>query len=138
MIGIISPNHEPSTHALNDLSARARQLEETGCKILLLFEDEALAGRFKAESFPQLPSNVVFGIDKSGVSLKEIKESLHLAENVGKPVFAIADTFQPHSLELQRLYHRNRRHYPLGSRKSKITVIDFIAKYYCPLKFLSS
>ena len=93
VIGIISPNHEPSTHALNDLSARARQLEETGCKILLLFEDEALAGRFKAESFPQLPSNVVFGIDKSGVSLKEIKESLHLAENVGKPVFAIADTF---------------------------------------------
>ncbi len=36
---------------------------------------------------------MVFGIDKSGVSLKEIKESLHLAENVGKPVFAIADTF---------------------------------------------
>lgn len=93
VIGIISPNHEPSTHALNDISARAKQLEETGCKILLLFEDESLAGRFKADAFPGLPSNVVFGIDNSGVSMNEIKQSLHLADNVGKPMFAIADTF---------------------------------------------
>lgn len=93
ILGIISPNHEPSTHALNDLSAVAGQLEATGRKILLLFDNEESASRFRADAFASLPSNVVFGIDNGGVSLNEIKESLHLPENPEKPVFVIADTF---------------------------------------------
>ncbi len=36
---------------------------------------------------------MVFGIDNGSASLAELKESLHLPDNVDKPVFAIADTF---------------------------------------------
>ncbi len=92
VLGLISPNHEPSTHALNDISAVASQLESTGVKIMLLFDSAESAGRFNRDAFGKLPSNVVFGIDNGGVSRREIEESLHL-ENAADPVFVIADTF---------------------------------------------
>ncbi len=91
-LGLIQPNHEPSAHALNDISAVAGQLEATGRKIVLLFENESKATRFDRDMFPELPSNVVFGIDSDGLSRKEIMESLHL-ENPSDPVFVVADTF---------------------------------------------
>ena len=98
VVGIISPNHEPSAHALNDLSAVASRLEENGGKILLLFDNEAEASRFKRGNFSKLPSNVVFGIDIGGATRKEIEESLNLvtpggAGHAENPLFVIADTF---------------------------------------------
>jgi len=98
ILGLISPNHEPSTHALNDLSAAAAELEKSERKILLLFDDKKSADRFKSEAFPKLPGNVVFGIDNGGVSRKEIEESLHLVSDnttghAENPLFVIADTF---------------------------------------------
>lgn len=92
ILGIISPNHEPSTHALNDLSAVAERLEKTGHKIMILFDNEEKAGRFSKEAFPSLPKSVVFGIDKNGTSRKDITESLHL-NGEHDPIFVIADTF---------------------------------------------
>ncbi len=92
VLGLIQPGHEPSVHALNDISAVARQLEETGMKIMLLFDNEENALRFNREAFPNLPSNVVFGVDKDGASRRELAESLHL-DNPAAPVFVIADTF---------------------------------------------
>ncbi len=92
VLGLISPNHEPSTHALNDISAVASQLEGTGVKIMLLFDSAESASRFNREAFPKLPTNVVFGIDNGGASRRDITESLHL-DNPVNPVFVIADTF---------------------------------------------
>ena len=92
VLGLLSPNHEPSAHALNDMAAVNKRLEETGKKIMLLFEDENKAARFDRTLFSNLPANAVFGIDNDGVSRKEILESLHL-ENATDPIFVIADTF---------------------------------------------
>lgn len=92
VLGLISPNHEPSAHALNDISAVANQLSDTGRKIVLLFDNADDAARFDISHFPNLPDNVVFGIDNGGVSRKEIVESLHL-DNPGMPIFVAADTF---------------------------------------------
>lgn len=92
IVGLISPNHEPSEHALNDISAVATQLEATGRKVLLLFDNESLAERFDRKRFPKLPSNVVFGIDNGDVTRNDIVESLHL-DNPASPVFVVADTF---------------------------------------------
>lgn len=93
VLGLISPNHEPSAHALNDISAAAAQLEGTGSKIMLLFDDEAAASRFKREAFPGLPGNVVIGIDNGGVSRSELISSLNLDESPAYPLFVVADTF---------------------------------------------
>lgn len=92
VLGILSPNHEPSAHALNDIRAVARQLEGTGSKIMLLFDSAEAASRFNAAAFPDMPSNAVFGIDNGGVSRDEIVSSLYL-EDASYPLFVVADTF---------------------------------------------
>lgn len=89
---LISPNHEPTTHALNDISAVASELSKSGRKIILLFDSEADAARFNKETFPGLPDNVLFGIDNGNMSRNEIVSSLHL-ENPVNPLFVVADTF---------------------------------------------
>lgn len=91
-LGLILSNHEPSEHALNDISAVAQNLEKDGRKLVLLFDNEQYASRFQRDRFPGLPSNVAFGIDENNVSGNEIMESLHL-ENPDYPIFVIADSF---------------------------------------------
>ncbi len=92
VLGILSPNHEPSAHALNDIRAVASQLEGTGVKLMLLFDNAEAASRFNEAAFPGMPSTAVFGIDNGGVSRDEIMASLHL-EDTSYPLFVIADTF---------------------------------------------
>lgn len=92
ILGLLQPNHEPSEHALNDISAVREALEKDGRKIFLLFEDENKIKRFDASRFPDLPTNAVIGIDKDRLSTKEITESLHL-ESPDFPIFVIADSF---------------------------------------------
>lgn len=92
VLGLISPNHEPSSHALNDIIAVADRVAASGVKLMLLFDSVDAASRFRREAFSGLPSNVVFGIDNSGVSRSEILSSLHM-ENAVNPVFVVADSF---------------------------------------------
>ena len=92
VLGIISQGHEPSAHALNDLSAVASDLEKWGRQIVVLFPDADAAARFDKGHFKSLPSNLTFGIDTDGVSLNELCQSLNLP-NSDLPVFVIADSF---------------------------------------------
>lgn len=92
VMALLSPGHEPSAHALNDISSVANELEDCGNKIMVLFEDTDKASRFTSSHFPNLPSTVVFGIDNNGVSRKEIIDSLHL-DSPDDPIIVIADTF---------------------------------------------
>lgn len=92
VLGLIRPSHEPSAHAINDISAMADRLEAQGAKIMLLFDNENEAARFNHGLFGRLPDNVVFGIDNGGVSRHDIEQSLHL-ESPDAPLFVIADTF---------------------------------------------
>lgn len=92
ILGLLSPNHEPSTHMLNDISAVASQLEGAGVKIMLLFDSTEAASRFNPDAFPKLPATVTFGIDKEGASRRDITDSLHL-KNPDNPLIVIADTF---------------------------------------------
>lgn len=90
--GILKPNHEPSEHLLNDMSAVKETLENDGRKIVLLFDNNEEADRFNMERFPNLPSNIIFGIDSAGSSKKDITESLNI-ENPDYPLIVIADSF---------------------------------------------
>ncbi len=86
------PNHEPTEHALNDISALRADFEAQPEKILLLFPDAESASRFRADRFPNLPSTVVTGADIDGRIEKELRENLHLPQGE-YPVIVIADTF---------------------------------------------
>lgn len=97
VLGILRQGHEPSVHALNDISLLKDEFEKRssardgGEKIMLLFDKGESKG-FDSSIFPNLPSNVVRGEESTGDIKREIVESLHLASD-DLPIFVIADTF---------------------------------------------
>lgn len=89
---LAKPGDEPTSHILNDLRSISKEFEESGTTMLVLFADEESYSRFDRKAFDGLPKNVVFGIDKDGVCLDELAESLNLASR-DLPITVMADTF---------------------------------------------
>ncbi len=92
VIGLLTPNHEPTNHALRDIAALNPEFEKWGRSMILLFKDEQDAQRYDPSLLPALPSTVSFGIDNGGKIAQEITEALHLT-SPERPIFIIADTF---------------------------------------------
>ena len=92
VVGILGVNQEPTNHALRDIAVYKADLEKWGRKMVLLFPDKAQAGRFAKESFPGMPSTIIYGIDTDGVA-KQIAEVMKLKNKNSLPIFIIADTF---------------------------------------------
>lgn len=92
VLGLINPNHEPSAHALNDISAMKSDFEKWGKKLMLILPDGEAIKRFDNTLFPNLPSNAVIGADVDGRILADVKQGLNLTSEE-MPVFIIADTF---------------------------------------------
>ena len=92
ILGIVRPNHEPSSHTLNDISALKEEFEKWPGKIMVLFPSAEEASRFDSNLFPNLPSNMVLGTDVDGAINAELIESLDLPAT-SSPIFVIADTF---------------------------------------------
>mgnify|MGYP000159850771 CR=1 FL=1 len=91
LVAMISPNHEPTNHALRDLAIVADGLKKWDRGIILLFADENEASRFNASEFA-LPDNVVYGIDQTGAIVREMTSNMKLPD-ASRPIFLIADTF---------------------------------------------
>ncbi len=92
-IMVMGIGHEPSNHALMDLAAVKDEFWEWGRKMIILFQSEEQYRKFKAEDFPELPSNISFGIDIGGSIQKEIAENMKLSNASTLPMVIIADTF---------------------------------------------
>ena len=92
VVGILGVNQEPTNHALRDIASFKADLEKWGRKMVLLFPDESKAGKFARESFPDLPSTIIYGIDTDGIAA-QIAESMKLKHKESLPIFIIADTF---------------------------------------------
>lgn len=92
VVGILGVNQEPTNHALRDIASFKVDLEKWGRKMVLLFPNEAKAGKFARESFPDLPSTIIYGIDTDGIAA-QIAESMKLKHKESLPIFIIADTF---------------------------------------------
>lgn len=92
VLGLIEPSHEPSAHALNDISTVAKELDSRGVKMLVLLPDSNGASRFDHSLYPSLPECTVLGTDIDGTIAKEIAGNMELKSS-DRPIFIIADTF---------------------------------------------
>ena len=92
VVGILGVNQEPTNHALRDIASFKAELEKWGRKMVLLFPDEAKAGKFAPGAFPDLPSTIVYGIDTDGIAA-QIAAGMKLKHKESLPIFIIADTF---------------------------------------------
>ena len=93
IVGVLGVGQEPTNHALKDIEVKKAEFEKWGRTIVLLFTDEAAYKKFDRKEFPNLPSNVVFGIDKDGSILKMIAENMKLGSKPTLPVIILGDTF---------------------------------------------
>lgn len=93
IVGVLGVGQEPTNHALKDIEIKKAEFEKWGRTIVLLFTDEAAYRKFDRKEFPNLPSNVVFGIDKDGNILKMIAENMKLGSKPTLPVIILGDTF---------------------------------------------
>ena len=93
IVGVLGVGQEPTNHALKDIEIKKAEFEKWGRTIVLLFTDEAAYRKFDRKEFPNLPSNVVFGIDKDGSILKMMAENMNRGTKPPLPVIILGDTF---------------------------------------------
>ncbi len=87
-----APNHEPTSHVLNEISALSDKFEADGRKIVLLYADADRLNRAAPDATFRLPANVVIGHDTDSRILDELRANLKL-ESAEFPVTIVADTF---------------------------------------------
>ena len=91
--GVIGVGQEPTNHALKDIAKVAQVFEKWNRPIVLLFEDEASAQKFRISEFHGLPKNIIFGFDKDGAIRKQIVTNMKLQNANLLPMFILSDTF---------------------------------------------
>lgn len=93
VIGILGARQEPTNHAMRDIAAVAKDLDEWNRGIVLLFKDEQGWQNFDANEFGVLPSTITYGIDNNEQITDMLVSAMKLPNRTVLPVFVIADTF---------------------------------------------
>jgi hypothetical protein len=93
ILGIMGARQEPTNHAMRDIAAVTKDLEEWNRSIILLFQDEQGLKNFDANEFGTLPSVITYGIDSDNRITDMLVQEMKLTDSTILPVFVIADTF---------------------------------------------
>lgn len=93
VVAILGARQEPTNHAMRDIAAVKKDLEEWGRSMVLLFPDEKGFQNFDPKEFGDLPSTITYGIDADNHIQKEIVKAMKLQNASQLPIFIIADTF---------------------------------------------
>ena len=93
IVALLGSRQEPTNHAMRDIAAVKKELEDWGRGIVLLFPDEKGYKNFDPKEFGDLPSTITYGIDADNHIQKEIASAMKLANASQLPIFIIADTF---------------------------------------------
>lgn len=91
-VAIVDYGTEPTNHAFMDISAAAKELEEWGRPLLVVFASEDDYRKFRPEHF-NLPCTVHFGIDADGSMRKMAAAEMKLDKGGRLPLIFLADTF---------------------------------------------
>ena len=93
IVGLLGVGQEPTNHAMRDISQVSAAFDKWGRPMVLLFESEAEAQKFRQENFGILPKNIIYGIDTDGNIRRQIVQEMKLQSETQLPVFILADTF---------------------------------------------
>lgn len=93
IVALLGSRQEPTNHAMRDIAAVKKELEDWGRGIVLLFPDEKGYKNFDPKEFGDLPSTVTYGLDIDGAIQKEMATAMKLQNANTLPIFLIADTF---------------------------------------------
>lgn len=93
IVAILGSRQEPTNHAMRDIAAVKKDLEDWGRGIVLLFPDEKGLKNFDTKEFGELPNTITYGIDIDNTIQKEMAGAMKLANMHNLPIFLIADTF---------------------------------------------
>ena len=92
-VALLGSRQEPTNHAMRDIAAVKKELEDWGRGIVLLFPDEKGYKNFDPKEFGDLPGTITYGLDIDGAIQKEMATAMKLQNANTLPIFLIADTF---------------------------------------------
>lgn len=93
IVGILGIGQEPTNHAMRDIAKMSAELDQWGRPMVLLFEDESEAQKYRQENYGALPQNIIYGIDIDGSIRHQIVQEMKLKSETQLPIFILADTF---------------------------------------------
>ena len=93
VVAVLGVNQEPTNHALRDIAALAKDFEEWGRGMVLLFPSEEDYAKFRPQDSPGVPKTITYGIDKDGSIQAQIAKQMKLSNDEILPMFIIGDTF---------------------------------------------
>lgn len=93
VVGLLGVGQEPTNHAMRDIAQMSAALDKWGRPMVLLFENEAEAQKYRQENYGTLPRNIIYGIDKDGSFRHQIAQEMKLQSETQLPIFILADTF---------------------------------------------
>ena len=89
ILGLLDQGSEPTTHAMQDIAAFRKELEDSNLPIIFVFSDKEEYDKFKLKDFNELPNEIIYGLD-DGTIRNDLVENLHL-DNDSRPIFIIAN-----------------------------------------------
>ena len=89
ILGLLDQGSEPTTHAMQDISAFKNDLEAKGIPMIFLFGNAEEYQKFELKHFNELPEGIVYGYYTPEMK-EEIVGNFKLSEN--PPIFLIANT----------------------------------------------
>lgn len=93
IVGVLGVGQEPTNHAMRDIAKMSAALDKWGRPLVLLFENEQEAQKYRQENYGALPKHIIYGIDRDGGICRQIVQEMKLENENQLPVFILADTF---------------------------------------------
>ena len=92
IVALLGSRQEPTNHAMRDIAAVKKELEDWGRGIVLLFPDEKGYKNFDPKEFGDLPGTITYGLDIDGAIQKEMATAMKLQNANTLLIFLISDT----------------------------------------------
>jgi hypothetical protein len=78
---------------MRDIAKMSAALDKWGRPLVLLFENEQEAQKYRQENYGALPKHIFYGIDRDGGICRQIVQEMKLENENQLPIFILADTF---------------------------------------------